>query len=451
MTSIRRQKTTRAATSLKKLTMALTILAGTSILASGAHAATCAETSVTWTVAGKTCSGNLGEGDSSLTLPYEVASDGGDLGTHGSKVYKCSGSGNWVDTWPNSGGDPANMATCVDNGTLAMKVTQVGVIDPVSLPCLNGYSPPACSFPCDTANDGDTCNAGYCDDSGDITKHFRRFVCDSNSAAPPPPPPSSDCAAETKTWIYNGLLCSGLVPALPHTSLSGIISDSLAPTTGTARFQCDNGTLIEQVGSTCFGPPPPPADCPATSVTWSQGTDNCAGNVGLTASGQTVTVTDSYLMATGSVQMTCNNGVWTSSGPTCTSPAPPVCPPVVTPLPPVTVSAGCYVDTYAWDELGSPSCYSEGCTGTNMVLFSVGDTAGGDYYMFTDPDRFTVVWSGDCTGTGSTCSLTTGTNGIFNATATVTDTVNGDVWTLPVSASKSTVYRADMMTCPNPY
>jgi hypothetical protein len=424
----------------------LGVLATTS-LAQPAFAATCPAETKTWTIGAFTCTGEIGEGYSDLTDPYGVALDSGDSNTHGSRVYKCDGSGNWAATWTVSAGEPGPAATCADNPTPLMKVVRTGAIDPVTLPCSPSGN---CSWSCDSSRLDDSCSAGYCENSGDIIKLTRNFVCSTGITTGLPP---AGCSAEDVTWVVNGDTCNATLGATAHTATAAA-SDSTAPTTGAANFICNDGTYTETAGSTCAGVTHD--GCFATSTTWTIGTNTCVADVPSAAHNATLTVYDNEPAATGSAQMYCNNGTWTRSGESCNAPLPPVCPPIMPPPPPPElVTAACYVDTWNWDTGTAGACSNEiQCTGTNIVHFSVGThmNDGGEYYYFGINDRYTVTWSGDCTGSGLNMSQCTRElpNGTYSATATVTDLQTGNTAAYTVTATKNTIHRNDPSQCPPP-
>lgn len=88
------------------------------------------------------------------------------------------------------------------------------------------------------------------------------FTALSTSCNPAPP---SNCAAAAVSWNVGGNLCTSNAPARNHGASTGLLSDTGAPTTGSASFTCTNGAFIEAAGSTCNLPPPaptPPAPTP---------------------------------------------------------------------------------------------------------------------------------------------------------------------------------------------
>ncbi|MCB0347258.1 MAG: hypothetical protein KDD37_00400, partial [Bdellovibrionales bacterium] len=108
------------------------------------------------------------------------------------------------------------------------------------------------------------------------------------------------------------------------------------------------------------------------------------------------------------------------------------------------VVAGCYIDTHAWDVSSNGGCFEEGtCTSTDYITYSTGTQLGGgseidDVFVFSDPAQYSVVWTGACSGTGSSCSVIKTTNGNFTANATVTRLYDGYTWNFSVTARKQT-------------
>jgi len=133
----------------------------------------------------------------------------------------------------------------------------------------------------------------------------------------------SPCASETVTW---GSGCSASVSAGNHGALV-TATDSSAPYTGTASFQCNNGSWLYQSGS-CAAPPP---SCTSDTVSWTVGANTCTATAPATPHGGSVSVIDSTAPTTGSATATCNAGTWSVSG-SCSAPI--VSPPPPPPSPP---------------------------------------------------------------------------------------------------------------------
>ncbi len=262
------------------------------------------------------------------------------------------------------------------------------------------------------------------------------------------------CAAQSVSWDQDGYVCYGNAPALADGG-SANLTDSVAPTTGAATYLCSSGTLTRQPGATCNGPAVPPTNnCTGTSTSWTIGMNTCVSNIPDLAHGSSVTIYDNAEPTTGSALMTCNNGVYSRSSESCISSSPPVCPPPPPPPPsPVTIYSGCLIDTHFWDVVTSPGCGGEGvqrCTPTDGIAYSIGTHLrdNGDNYYFQNPERYTVAWTGACTGTGSSCVVVNMPNGTHVANVTVTDTITGEVTTRSITAQKNTIKRLNPNDCP---
>ena len=122
------------------------------------------------------------------------------------------------------------------------------------------------------------------------------------------------------------------------------------------------------------------------------------------------------------------------------------------PIPPFweQVKAGCYVDTMAFDESTEGSCSSAGerMGSEAVIVFSVGDQYTGDIWVTTTPG-VAVIWSGDCTGSGTSCSVrgTCSFNGgnampscpaLGTKRATATVTFNGETRTFTITGVDNT-------------
>ena len=136
--------------------------------------------------------------------------------------------------------------------------------------------------------------------------------------------------------------------------------------------------------------------------------------------------------------------------------------------PPPSVSSGCYADTPDWD-ISQSSCYSSGCfdgptvsasflgTDAHRITFSVGDANGGvagqgDAYIFTNPNDWTVSWSGACASTGRKewCQIArTGYIPGMTVTATITHLPSGTVYPpRSISGSNEIQFIAPGFNCP---
>ncbi|MES2729446.1 MAG: hypothetical protein V4621_05010 [Pseudomonadota bacterium] len=262
------------------------------------------------------------------------------------------------------------------------------------------------------------------------------------------------CAAQTVTWDQDGHVCTAQLSALTNGGNS-TVNDAVNPTTGSANFVCTDGAVMAQSGATCTGPaaPPPTNNCMSTSTSWTVGMNSCTTNIPDMTHGTALTVYDNAAPTTGSAMMTCNNGMYSRSAESCVSTSPPVCPPPPPPpSPPVAITAGCLIDTPWWDVATTPDCETppNTCTTTDAIGFSVGThiNSGLDTYYFQDPERFTIAWTGACTGDASTCNAVPMVNGTHAATVTVTDKQTGEVTVRNVTARKRTVRRINLNECP---
>lgn len=70
------------------------------------------------------------------------------------------------------------------------------------------------------------------------------------------------------------------------------------------------------------------------------------------------------------------------------------------------VTAGCYVDTDAWDEARPNSCIATGWPSETFgAILSVGEYKGSADYLFYRPSDWEFEWSGDCSSRISQCSF----------------------------------------------
>ena len=107
---------------------------------------------------------------------------------------------------------------------------------------------------------------------------------------------------------------------------------------------------------------------------------------------------------------------------------------------------GCWVDTTAFDRVSYSSC--SGLVEhpkLGQANFSVGDYLGSENYEFSNSSEWSVIWSGDCTGTGGKC--TTGGVGDLIATATVTHLPTGRSKTFSAWATVCQVKNGEHIGC----
>lgn len=219
----------------------------------------------------------------------------------------------------------------------------------------------------------------------------------------PAPPAPSDCVATIVNWTVGANSCSAsLGSGVFHGSGTGAVANTLAGFSGSASFTCQNGAYVENPGSTCE------AQCPATTLNWSESGQNCESAVVATLSGGTVNLTDSVQNSTGSATFTCNNGTWSA-------PASPDC------------NTQCLVGvSVSWTD-GSTS---RSCDATTTATVSNGntnaitDSSGPDLGAATATcNNGTWSASGTCARqcAGATLSWTVGLDTCEAAAATVND------------------------------
>lgn len=106
---------------------------------------------------------------------------------------------------------------------------------------------------------GGSCPAGYGADIDVSTGSCSLTQCNRDcipSAGPPPPPPQ--CPMQTLTWTLAPDICSASFSAQAASSISPVVTDSVAPETGTAAFACDAAGIwaaAPQAGATCSSTP----------------------------------------------------------------------------------------------------------------------------------------------------------------------------------------------------
>lgn len=155
-----------------------------------------------------------------------------------------------------------------------------------------------------------------------------RFSCSSGRWGSPsqascslPPPPA--CPAQALSWTVDGQSCSAAAQRT-ESGQSVLLSDSLAPAVGEARFSCLAGQWSAPSQSRCAVPPPPV--CAAQQLSWSVGGVSCTGAAGATNSGSSVQVEDRQAPTTGEARFECRSGQWSApSAASCALPPPAAC------------------------------------------------------------------------------------------------------------------------------
>lgn len=269
----------------------------------------CAGKAVSWTVGGVTCNGSVNTGAAGLT----VSSIDGVAPTTGSSAWTCT-AGNW--TGPNAG------ASCIQQPTKCYATTvywtmpgyvceaNVGDVNDgqtVVVQDNSGASKGSASFTCTGGDFGfgfnKVCGAGgastscpaqqiywtsganNCDatapamssgqsaslaDGSGTTTGTANATCTNgvwgaafnkvcNAAATPP----TNCPGTNLTWYQGSNACTAYAPTTASSG-SAYLSDTTAPTTGTANVTCYNGSWGAPSGACQTAPvdPPPAAGCP---------------------------------------------------------------------------------------------------------------------------------------------------------------------------------------------
>ena len=101
------------------------------------------------------------------------------------------------------------------------------------------------------------------------------------------------------------------------------------------------------------------------------------------------------------------------------------------------VTAGCYVDTAAFDQARPNSCMANGWpNNTYKAILSVGEYLGAENYQFYTTSDWAIAWSGDCTSSSWQCSMsfTPGTGDQnYSSTVSVRHKPSGETRTFNVT------------------
>ncbi len=122
------------------------------------------------------------------------------------------------------------------------------------------------------------------------------------SAAP------SGCPAGGFSWNAGGETCNASTAAAsPGQTVT--LTDTTAPTTGSAYVQCTAGGWGAPYSGTCSTAAP--SSCPPGTFNWTtNGSDYCSASVGGAVSGQSVSLSDTTAPTTGAAYVACNAGNW---------------------------------------------------------------------------------------------------------------------------------------------
>ncbi|MBI1327110.1 MAG: prepilin-type N-terminal cleavage/methylation domain-containing protein [Alphaproteobacteria bacterium] len=373
----------------------------------------CAATTLNWTVAGITCSVAVGltnDGVSTTLTDSTVPTTGSSSATctngswnvasGGTCISQCPASTavSWVDTsiTPNRTCNGTTVATAQNAGT-SLPITDatgpdVGTGTAVCAANGTWSATGSCTRQCTGSQavswtiSGKTCNgttaaaavnngvatATVVDSTG-VDVGSASFTCNNGTLSVNPDAIcSSGCTGGPVAWVIGGNTCDGTI-ANTAANQNANVTDSIAPTTGSATFQCVNecfklisGTCDAAVNGGCasyasnYGSQPAtntgtgcsagtydnstPADtasqwrwscngsgggtnatCTANkaqcsgAVSWTVGGKTCTGTAAATNSGSnTATITDSTATTTGSATFACANGTLTvNAGATC--------------------------------------------------------------------------------------------------------------------------------------
>lgn len=284
-------------------TDSLTLQPGSTCSTGAAAPSPCASQAVNWSVGGNTCNASASSASHSATVG--VTDNSGP--STGSAQFAC-----YSGTYTQVGSATCNMPSSCTITTGMGGVWGAG--------CQANYSTNESVPHGATRSLSDPGPFGY-NGSATYVCNNGAMVYQSGTCANTPAP--ANCTSQSVSWSAAGTTCTGTAPATAHAGTTAPISAS-APNTGQASFTCNNGSLSLVSGSSCLPPPAPaPANCAATTLTWTSGGLSCSGSVGSTSHNGVVSVNDATSPNTGSASYTCSNGAYTGpSGATCVAPAP---------------------------------------------------------------------------------------------------------------------------------
>lgn len=230
---------------------------------------------------------------------------------------------------------------------------------------------------------------------------------------------NAHCAAQTVNWIVSGQSCSASVGAINHGS-SAAATDSVQNSTGSVTVTCNNGTL-NQSGATCA------TQCPGNTASWTVSGQTCNSSYTDIADSASSTISDAAAPTTGSVTLSCANGVVSQSGATCAAAA--VCPSPVGSVWIANVECS-GANIYEWTGKTQAQCaalcqarpgtqcceWNSGAPNNCRAQSGTGTTAHVGWYaamcngpaITCDPFDYSGTWSADTVGTFLGSNGTTG-------------------------------------------
>ncbi len=176
-------------------------------------------------------------------------------------------------------------------------------------------------------------------------------VEDHNVANAPPRQPGhnfSTCGGGVVQWAFNGNLCRGSIGNGAHSSNGTAVSNN--GNTGSAAFQCFDGTWYGPLSGTCV----PPVSCPDTEVTWVGEDGTCMGMMSKSLAGTSAWAVNVRMVTNNRpgnqpdpdnrYSATCqSNGQWRATSYQCK-----------------VVPSGCRAETVYWNrdgQRGGEECY----------------------------------------------------------------------------------------------
>lgn len=265
---------------------------------SGAN--TCAATTLNWTVGANSCSAAVGS----------VAHGANSVITDATTGLSPAGSGSATATCTN-GSFALSATTC--NAQCAASTANWTV---ATAPCSAAHG--VLNHGSSTAVTDSTANS-----TGSVTLSCTNGVVGQSGASC-----STTCVAGAENWTQGANSCTGARGALAG-GASAVVSDVTAPATGTVTATCNTATgLISQSGAACttavgcaagtaswaVG-----ANCTARAESWTVSGSTCTGATPAITHGSTSSVSDATAPTTGAVTMSCNDGVLSQSGASCTA------------------------------------------------------------------------------------------------------------------------------------
>lgn len=238
-----------------------------------------------WTVGGLTCSGSIGSAGSEGTTVNVVATT-----NTGSDQFVCGANGQWTEV---SSYAKSCSTTC-----------------PSESKTWSGTNGESCSANLSSANNATVSTIS--DTTAPVTGSAT-YTCgsDGNWSAAASTSCTASCSQLSVSWGTTAS-CSGTLSANTAPN-SSTLNYSVGTVSGSTTYACTNAGAWQSSGTPTCVDSSLGSSCPATTLGWTVSGQSCSANAPQTASGSSVTISQTSGTKTGTATFTCNSGAWGSA------------------------------------------------------------------------------------------------------------------------------------------